>query len=425
MSTLRVPTARVFEPLLNPSRYKGAHGGRGSGKSHFFGSRLVEKAFLTPGLRAVCVREVQKTLQESAKRLIEDKIRSLGVAGHFDIKNDRIDTPGGGTVIFQGMKDHSAESIKSLEGYHLAWIEEAQTLSRRSLELLRPTIRAPGSELWFSWNPRSKYDPVDEMFRGTEAPPNSICIQANWSDNPWFPDELETERDYDRRTKGDRYAHIWEGAYEPAAIGAVYQHEIQKVESEGRYCSVPYESGHPVHTAWDIGVGDSTAIWFVQTVGRELRIIDHLESFGVGVDWYIGQLKERGYIYGTHLWPHDGDVREFGTGRSRKETAQSFGFSPTILPNQRLEEGINAARGTFSRCWFDKTKTERGFEALRQYKYEYRDDARAFSPRPRHDWTSHTADAFRYLAMGLNQIEQVSGGIHTPLDYNIPDEAYV
>lgn len=215
-------TPRVFLPLLKSARYKGAYGGRGSGKSHFFAEHLVERALMEPGLRAVCVREVQKSLKESAKRLIEDKIKALGVGQHFTVQQAEIRTPGGGVITFQGMQDHTAESVKSLEGFKVAWIEEAQSLSSRSLELLRPTIRAPGSEIWASWNPRSAADPIDELLRGVNPPPGAAVVRANWSDNPFFPAELEAERQQDMKARPARYEHIWEGAYEPVAIGAIW-----------------------------------------------------------------------------------------------------------------------------------------------------------------------------------------------------------
>ena len=162
MATLTIPTLKVFEPLLGDSRYKGAYGGRGSGKSHFFAELAVERCVQYPGTRIVCVREVQKDLKESAKLLIEDKIRHLGVPGFRPIESE-IKTPGGGIIIFRGMNNYTAESIKSLEGFDIAWVEEAHTLTDRSLEMLRPTIRKEGSELWFSWNPRSAEDPVDAL----------------------------------------------------------------------------------------------------------------------------------------------------------------------------------------------------------------------------------------------------------------------
>ncbi len=221
-SIQRIETARVFAPLLHPARYKGAHGGRGSAKSHFFAEALIERCLIVPGTRWVCVREVQRSLKESVKRLIEDKIQAWGVGASFEPRHDSTLTPGGGVILYQGMQDHTAESIKSLEGFDGAWGEEAQTMSGRSLEMLRPTIRKPGSELWFSWNPRNASDPVDDLLRGIKPPPNAIVVRANWRDNPWFPPELEAERQYDYEVKPDRYLHIWEGEYEPTAIGAIW-----------------------------------------------------------------------------------------------------------------------------------------------------------------------------------------------------------
>lgn len=194
----------------------------GSGKSHFYAEALIEQAIMEPGLRAVCLREVQKTLKESAKRLLEDKIQALGVGSAFEVQTDCIKTPGGGVIIFQGLQDHTSESIKSLEGFRTAWIEEAQTISERSLELLRPTIRAPGSSIWASWNPRNASDPIDKFLRGPNPPERSAVVRANYTDNPWFPAELEAERAHDERHNRDRYAHIWLGEYEPAAIGAIW-----------------------------------------------------------------------------------------------------------------------------------------------------------------------------------------------------------
>ncbi|HDZ39699.1 MAG TPA: PBSX family phage terminase large subunit [Marinobacter sp.] len=222
---LKIPTAKVFLPLLSPSRYKGAFGGRSSGKSHFFAELAIELCVQKPGTRIVCVREVQKALKESVKLLMEDKIASLEVTG-FTILSDRIDTPGGGIILFQGMQDHTAESIKSLEGFDRAYVEEAQTLTKRSLEMLRPTIRKPKSEIWFSWNPRHASDPVDEFLRGPIPPPDAIVVRTNYDRNPFFPDVMTEERLYDEQHTRDRYGHIWLGDYEPAAIGAIWNRLI-------------------------------------------------------------------------------------------------------------------------------------------------------------------------------------------------------
>ena len=212
-------------PNGKPVRYRGSHGGRGSGKSHFFAELGVERCLLRRGSRGVCIRESQRSLKESAKRLIEDKIEALGVGAHFDVLTDQIKTPGGGSIQFHGMKDHTADSIKSLEGFDWAWVEEAQTLSERSLEMLRPTIRASGSEIWFSWNPRSKRDPVDAFLRGLGKPDDAVVVKANYSDNPFFPTVLEGERQQDQRANSHRYAHIWLGEYEPSVIGAIWHKE--------------------------------------------------------------------------------------------------------------------------------------------------------------------------------------------------------
>ena len=213
----------MFLPLLERARYKGCHGGRGSGKSHFFAEALLERCVMQPGLRAVGIREIQKSLEQSVKRLLEDKIEQLGLSAYFEPQKYEIKTPGGGLIIFQGMQNHTADSIKSLEGYDVAWVEEAQSLSQRSLDLLRPTIRKPGSEIWFSWNPRHKSDPVDKFLRGGERPPSSIVIEANWSDNPWFPDVLKEEKDYDQRRDPDKYTHVWAGGYLRSSEASVFR----------------------------------------------------------------------------------------------------------------------------------------------------------------------------------------------------------
>ncbi len=226
MTTLRIETPKVFAPFLKPSRYKAAYGGRGAAKSHNFAELAVERCLLQSGCRIVCVREVQKSLKDSVKLLIEDKIYKFGLEKDFQIMNDRVETPGGGLIIFQGMADHTADTIKSLEGFDIAYVEEAHTLTQRSLELLRPTIRSPGSELWFGWNPRHSTDPVDLFFRGPTPPPDSVIIKANYSDNPWFPEELEQERAFDEINNPARYAHVWLGEYEPQAVGAIWNRDV-------------------------------------------------------------------------------------------------------------------------------------------------------------------------------------------------------
>lgn len=220
--TVRIETPRVFAPFLQPSRYKGAYGGRGSAKSHTFAELLLEDCLMHPGLRAVCIREVQQSLEQSVKRLLEDKIQALGVGPYFRVQQAIIGTPGDGIILFQGMQNHTAESMKSLEGYDRAWVEEAQSLSQKSLDLLRPTIRKPGSELWFTWNPRYETDPVDRFLRH-EPPPGSVVVRSNYTDNPFLPDVLLKEAEWDRQRDPDKYAHIWLGEYERHSEARVFR----------------------------------------------------------------------------------------------------------------------------------------------------------------------------------------------------------
>jgi phage terminase large subunit len=232
----QLETAAVFEPLLEPARYKAAHGGRGSGKSNFFAGAAVERCLLKRPTSVVCIREVQRVLAQSSKKLVDDTIRANGLEGEFEIQTDKIKTPGGGLILFQGMQDHTAESIKSLEGFDVAWVDEAQALSARSLQLLRPTIRRPDSEIWFGWNPRRKSDAVDEFFR-LKKPDNAVVVEANWRDNPWFPQVLEDERKRDLELYPDRYDHIWEGGY-AKAFDPLYFIEFKKRSWKSYYCTV-------------------------------------------------------------------------------------------------------------------------------------------------------------------------------------------
>lgn len=222
MNTLTIQTPRVFVPLLQGARYLGAHGGRGSGKSHHFAEMLIEEC-IREKTDAVCLREIQKSLKFSIKKLLENKISSMNAGAYFEVQNEQIKAANGGVIIFQGMQDHTSDSIKSLEGFKIALFEEAQTASQRSLDLLRPTIRAPGSQLWFVWNPRFATDPIDQLLRGPNPPPDSIVVEANYTDNPWLPQELIDELEYDKRRDPDKYAHIWLGKYQTNTSSRVFK----------------------------------------------------------------------------------------------------------------------------------------------------------------------------------------------------------
>lgn len=285
-ATLDIETARVFVPLLEPKRYKGAHGGRGSGKSHFFAEMLIERCIQDPTTRAVCIREVQVTLSQSVKRLIEDKIIQLGVQGRFRVLVSHIEVMDDkgrerGRIIFMGMQNHTADSIKSLEGYDIAWVEEAQNLSQRSFSLLRPTIRKPNSELWFSWNPESPKDPVDEFFRGAKND-DAVCVEANYEDNPWFPDVLRADMEYDKRRDPDRWAHVWGGGYAKLTQSRVFRNwRIGEAhEFEGR----AYSNLTPRYGAdWGYAVDPTVGIKLrIDEANKKLYI--EAESYQIGCE---------------------------------------------------------------------------------------------------------------------------------------------
>jgi len=405
LSTLKIPTAKVFEPLLAPARYKGAFGGRGSGKSHFFGELLVETCQAERGTLAVCIREAQRTLAQSSKRLIEDKIAALGLGHGFRPFSDRIATPGDGLIIFRGMQDHTAESIKSLEGFRIAWIDEAQTLSARSLSLLRPTIRAARSELWASWNPRRKSDAVDDFLR-SRKPEGAVVVKANWRDNPWFPPVLEEERRLDLALYPGRYEHIWEGDYVRAFEGAYFADLLAQAKRDGRIGKVSADPLLPLRAFIDIGGAGATAdaftIWIVQWVGNEIRVLDYYESVGQVLAFHVSWLRRRGYQNAIVYLPHDGLAANAVTGKRYADHLRDAGFAvePPIKNQGRgaAMMRIEALRRLGPQLWFNEVTTESGREALGFY-HERRDETRNIGLGPEHDWSSHAADALGLMAI--------------------------
>lgn len=232
MAVLQIPTPRVFAPLLQPARYKAVHGGRGSGKSHFFGELWLEEN-ISDKRDVVCLRETQKSLQFSVKKLLESKVGRFNAGAYFDIQDKVIKSSRGGITIFDGMQNHTADSIKSLEGFDIAWFEEAQSASQKSLDLLRPTLRKETSEIWLSWNPGKATDPVDALMRTGKPPPRSIIVEANYTDNPYFPASLREEMEYDKRRDPDKYAHIWLGKYQQRSESRVFKNwRIEEFEAK-------------------------------------------------------------------------------------------------------------------------------------------------------------------------------------------------
>lgn len=280
MSTLRIETPKAFEPLLKPGRYKGAHGGRGSGKSHFYAELMIEEN-VCQKLDNVCLREVQRTLQHSVKKLLEQKIVAMDVGRYFEIQERQIHTLHGGIIIFEGMQNYNADSIKSLEGFDRAWFEEAQSASQRSIDLLRPTIRKENSELWFSWNPDLASDPVDLLLRGPNPPPGSIVIEANYRDNPWLPQVLRDELEYDRLRDPDKFAHVWLGEYQRNSETRVFKNWT--IEEFERPAGTVFRLG----ADWGFAIDPSVLIR-CSIEGKRLYV-DH-EAYMIGCE--IMQLPE-------------------------------------------------------------------------------------------------------------------------------------
>jgi phage terminase large subunit len=401
-------------PLLKPARYLAAYGGRGSGKSHFFAEKLIEDALAEPGdtgagMRAVCIREVQKDLAQSSKLLIETKLKSMGLgdADGFKTFRDVIQTPKDGLMIFKGMNDYTADSIKSLEGFKRAWWEEAQTATSLSLELLRPTIRAEGSQIWFSWNPRRKSDPVDLMFRAGTVPTGSTVVRANWKDNPWFTGVLEQERLDCLRDSPESYDHIWEGGYISVVTGAYFAKQLTQARQDGRISRVSPDPLMRLRLYLDIGgtgaKADACAIWVAQFIGKEIRVLDYYEAVGQPLATHLSWMHNRGYTSDkASVWlPHDGATNDKVYDVSFESAFKSAGYTVTVVPNQgkgAAKARIEEVRRLFPSMWINEEPCSGGLAALGWY-HEKRDDDRQIGLGPEHDWSSHAADAFGLMAV--------------------------
>ncbi len=406
MTALTIDTAEVFEPLLYPARYKGAHGGRGSGKSWFFGQMMIEE-HIRAKTDSVCLREIQKSLQFSSKKLLEQTIVAMNAGYYFEVQDKVIKARNGGIIIFQGMQDHTADSIKSLEGFDRSWFEEAQNASQRSLDLLRPTIRKAGSELWFSWNRFKEDDPIELLLCGEHPPKGAVIVEANWRDNPWLTSELLTEMEDDRKLHdADKFANIWEGKYLKNTEGDYYKNEMAKVREQGRILRIP-QLDIPVNTFWDIGNSDGCAVWFHQTVGMEDRFIGYYEGHGETLAHYAKELQGRGYLFNKHFLPHDAAHEKLSIdNKSVKTMLEDLGFrNVEIVPQiQYLNLGIQITRKNFPAAYFDsdldgKNGCKLGVKRLDNYRKKYNQrDQRWIDEPNKANGCSEGSDAFRQWA---------------------------
>lgn len=389
---LQIETPRVFLPLLQPSRYKGIYGGRGSGKSHFFAELLIEKQLMTK-TDAVCIRENQKSLDQSVKKLLEEKIVSMNAGAYFEVQDAKIKNVLGGVTIFQGMASHTADSIKSLQGYSIAWVEEAQTLSQKSLDMLRPTLRNPESELWFSWNPRQSTDPVDALLRCDMPPPDAIVLCANHDDNPYFPDVLRMEMDYDLRRDPDKYAHVWMGEYERNSEARVFRNwRIEEFEApEG----VTFRMG----ADWGFSV-DPSVLVRCYIDGRNLYV--DYEAYQVGCE-IVNLPALFMSVPESEKWPMIADS-------ARPETISHMrknGF-PRILSAVKgarsLEEGVEWLKS------FDIIVHQRCKHTIDELTmYSYKTDSLTGAVIPiLEDKDNHIIDALRYACEGVRRAKPVA-----------------
>lgn len=390
--------------LFKPMRYKVAYGGRGGTKSWGFARALLLLGLDKP-LRILCARELQNSIAESVHKLLADQIGLMGLSG-YKVEKARIYNDIGTEFFFEGIRNN-ADKVKSYEGIDICWVEEAQRCPKSSWDILIPTIRKPESEIWVSFNPDLETDDTYVRFVKEPYPPEMLTsVQVNYVDNPWFPEVLRKEMEECKRKNYDEYLHIWEGKCKVLLDGAVYAEELRDLVKDSRLCNVPYDPTKAVDTFWDLGWGDSTAIWFAQAIGFEYHIIDYYENSMKKLDHYLEIIQAKPFIYDTFWLPHDARAKQLGSGRSIEELMRAKGKRVRIVPQLKVKDGINAARTIFSQIWIDQEQCSVGLKALRNYRYEVveTDDGtggKSVSKEPVHDWSSHAADAFRYLAVAL------------------------
>jgi len=402
----------VFE---GTARTRYSYGGRGSGKTRSFALMTAVKGYQwgnsTPPRKGqiLCAREFMNSLSDSSFEEIKTAIQSIPwLDAYYDCGEKYIKSYDGNiSYTFSGLR-RSLDSIKSKARILLCWVDEAEALSGRAYDVLIPTVREVDSEIWVTWNPESKYSATNERFRD-KIPHDSKGVQLNFRDNPWFPDVLEQTRLEDKEQRPDMYEHIWEGSYLVYTEGSYYASEMRRAREEDRIGKVRYDRGSGVVVSFDLGIGDSTALWFAQFVGTEVHLIDYYEASGVGLEHYVKVLQDRGYVYDQYVFPHDIRVRELGSGKSRLETLDQLGIHADkveIAPQLLIDDGIQQVRAMLDKCFFDEKNCEKGIDCLLNYQRDWDDNGKTWRMRPNHNWASHGADAFRYLAIGYQPYNQ-------------------
>ena len=389
--------------LFEQHRYKVAYGGRGSGKSWSMARALLIKAANEP-TRVLCAREIQKSIKQSVHTLLNDQIQSLGLGAFYEVLESEIRGLNGSTFSFTGLATNTVESIKSYEGCSIVWVEEAHTVSKKSWDILIPTIRKPNSEIWVSFNPNIDTDDTYQRFV-IDPPDSAKVVKVNYTDNPWFPEVLELERLHSEKTNPD-YNNIWEGDCKAAVDGAIYANEIREAQEGNRITTVPYDPMMKVHVVMDLGWNDSMSVILCQKGISDLRVIGYIEDDHRTLDSYSAQLKNLSYNWGTMFLPHDGQSKDFKHGISAEEIMKKLGWDIRIVPKADIESGIKLARMNFHRIYFDKS-AQRLVECLKNYRRSI-NSATNEPGAPLHDEYSHGADAFRYLCTSIESMKNES-----------------
>jgi len=394
-----VKLACLFDPPK--SRYRVLYGGRGGAKSWGVARALLIKGAKEP-LRFLCAREFMTSMKDSVHKLLCDQIIDLNLQHFYEITQASIRGKNGSEFSFVGLKNNVA-NVKSYEGVDICWVEEAQTVTRLSWNVLVPTIRKPDSEIWVTFNPELETDETYQRFV-VHKPENAVVTKVNWNDNPWFPDTLKLEMESLKARDPEAHRTVWEGFCRQTVDGAIFAKEVQMAELENRITRVPYDATKPVHAVFDLGWADSTAIWFVQFIGMETRLIRYLEDNQQTISHYLAEMQKFGYVYDTLWLPHDAQNKTLAAnGRSIEEIVRAAGHKTRIIDKTPVVDSINAARTIFRSCYFDRENCYDGLQCLRHYRYEVDPDTKQFSRNPLHDQYSHGADAFRYIGLMINE----------------------
>jgi len=417
MPNLQIPSA--FKELFEPYRYKTYYGGRGGAKSHNIARALLAQG-MEGKLRILCAREIQGSIADSVHKLLSDIINEYELNHFYTIQKNTIVGVNGTEFLFKGLK-HNITDVKSTENVSRCWVEEAEKVSDSSWEVLIPTIRAEGSEIWTSFNPQHPTDPTYKRMV-EEADENMLVRKVSWRDNPFFPDVLNQERIKLQNTDSDAYKHIWEGEFDTRHNGAIYATYLDRAREEGRITHVPHKVGLPVVTAWDLGKANATAIIFAQIVGLQPRIIDYYEATGDQADLpkLAAMLRAKPYEYSNHYLPHDAAHERLGMTGSIASQLRSLGIENQILKVSSVEAGIELSRDLINEAWIDQTNGSDLLHALMHYHYEYDNNRQRFKNKPEHDWSSDPADAFRYLAQALAKMKNLVNNGNNNKNNSVP-----